>query len=309
MLTQEADHGGAIKIVLVLHRLHGFRLDQEGGAIKIVLVLHRLHGFRLDQEVAFEADAAAVVARQGEEARHVVLLALHLRVVQAGIAFAPAPEHVVLAAQRHRGIDRGLDLHRRTRHDIEVRVGRGTIHVARMREQVGRAPQQLDAGVGLALLGNAHHVLEVALVLSDVIGIRRQVDVVKAVVRHAELGEELERRIGLGFGTVQRGIAHIPRIRTRARAERIGAIAAEAVPVGHGKAQMLGHGLVADGLVGVVDLERERVVRIAAFETDLADAGEIFFRADVHGVAHGVDLADAGEIFFRADVHGVAHGV
>ncbi len=30
MLTQEADHGGAIKIVLVLHRLHGFRLDQEG---------------------------------------------------------------------------------------------------------------------------------------------------------------------------------------------------------------------------------------------------------------------------------------
>ncbi|MBV6778806.1 hypothetical protein KWH37_20595, partial [Xanthomonas campestris pv. carissae] len=31
-----------------------------------------------------------------------------------------------------------------------------------------------------------------------------------------------------------------------------------------------------------------------AFETDLADAGEIFFRADVHGVAHGVNSCSRG---------------
>lgn len=155
-----------------------------------------------------------------------------------------------------------------------------------MREQIGGAPQQLDAGVGLALLGNAHHVLEVVFVLADVVRIRRQVDVVKAVIRHAELGEEFERGIGLGFGTRQRGVAYVPRIRTRARAERIGAIAAEAVPVGHRKAQVFGHGLAGDLLVGVVHLECERVVRIAAFEADLADAGEVFFRADENGVAH-----------------------
>ncbi|WP_428849119.1 hypothetical protein [Xanthomonas arboricola] len=51
---------------------------------------------------------------------------------------------------------------------------------------------------------------------------------------------------------------------------------------------MLGHGLVADFFIGVVDLERERVVGVAAFEADLADAGEIFLRADENGVAHGV---------------------
>ncbi|SYZ57601.1 hypothetical protein CPBF367_38810 [Xanthomonas arboricola pv. juglandis] len=242
-----------------------------------------------------EADRTAVVACQGQKARHVVLLALHLGVVQAGVALAAAPEHVVLATQLDGGIDRGLDLHRRTRHHIEVRVGRCAVHVARVREQVGGAPQQLDAGVGLALLGDADHVFEVALVLADVVGIRRQVDVVEAVIRHAKLGEEFKRGIGLGFGTVQRGVADIPRIRARARAERIGAIAAEAVPVGHGKAQMLGHGLVADLLVGVVDLEGQRVVRVAAFEADLADTGEIFFGADVDGVAHGVELLQRGE--------------
>ncbi len=129
------------------------------GAVEIVLVLHRLHRLGLDQEIALEADAASVVARQSEEARQMLLLAPHLRVVQARIALATAPEHVVLPAQGHRRLQRRLDLHRRARHHVEIRVGRRTVHIARMREQIGRAPQQLDAGVGLALLGDADHVL------------------------------------------------------------------------------------------------------------------------------------------------------
>jgi len=143
-----------------------------GRAVEIVLVLHRFHRLGLDEEVAGEADAAPVVAGRGQEPRHVLLLALHLRVVQAGVALAAAPEHVVRAAQCHRRIQRRLDLHRSARDDGEVRVGRCTVHVARVREQVRRAPQQLHAGGLLALLGQRDHVLQVLFVFADVVGIR-----------------------------------------------------------------------------------------------------------------------------------------
>jgi hypothetical protein len=125
-----------------------------------------------------------------------------------------------------------------------------------MAEQVGGTPQQLDAGGVLALLGQCHQVLQVVLVLADVIGIRSQIDIVEAPVRGAELGEELERGIELGFGDGQRRASLFPRETAGARTERVGAGIAEGMPVGGGKAQMLGHGLVADFLVGVIDLER-----------------------------------------------------
>ncbi len=256
------------------------------GAVEIVLVLHRLHRLGLDQEIALEADAASVVARQGEEARQVLLLAPHLRVVQARIPLATAPEHVVLPAQRHRRLQRRLDLHRRARHHVEIRVGRRAIHVARMREQIGRAPQQLDAGVGLTLLGDADHVLQIRLVLADGLRVRGQIHVVEAVIRNTEFGEKLERRIGLGLGPRQRVAAGVPRIGARARAERIGAVTAETMPIRHRKTQVRGHGLAANLLVGVVHLERQRVVRGLAFERNAADARKIFLGADVDGVAH-----------------------
>src|SRR5581483_2662817 len=71
-------------------------------------------------------------------------------------------------------------------------------------------------------------------------------------------------------------MARIPWIVARSRPERIVAGVAEAVPVAHGEAQMFGHGLVADALAGIVVLERKRVVRIASFEWNAADAGKVF---------------------------------
>ena len=61
----------------------------------------------------------------------------------------------------------------------------------------------------------------------------------------------------------------------------------EAVPVAHRESQVLGHRLVTDFLAGVVVLERQRIVGVAAFIGDSADAGEVFALADkwiIHGV-------------------------
>src|SRR5690606_38465123 len=126
----------------------------------------------------------------------------------------------------------------------------------------------------------------VLLVGGDVAGVRRQVDVVEAPVRHAQLGEELERGVDLGLGGGHR-VALLPREAAGARAERVGAGVAEGVPVADREAQVVAHGLAADHLVGIVDLERQRVVRFRTFVGDRADAGEVPGGA-AEGCAHPV---------------------
>src|SRR5690606_15816600 len=92
-------------------------------------------------------------------------------------------------------------------------------------------------------------------------------------------GEELERRVDLGLGGGHR-IALLPRELAGARAERVGAGVAEGVPVADREAQVVAHGLAADHLVRVIDLERQRVVRTGTFVGDGADAGEVLGGAD-----------------------------
>src|SRR5690606_41023197 len=75
-------------------------------------------------------------------------------------------------------------------------------------------------------------------------------------------------------------IALLPREAAGARAERVCAGVAEGVPVADREAEVVAHGLAADRLVGVVDLERQRVVRFRTFVGDRADAGEVFGGAD-----------------------------
>jgi hypothetical protein len=69
----------------------------NGGHVEIVLVLGRLLRLRLDQDRALEADLVLVIDDHGEEAAELVELALEVGVEQGLVAFAAAPEHVVLA--------------------------------------------------------------------------------------------------------------------------------------------------------------------------------------------------------------------
>ena len=119
VLAQEADH-------------------REG--IEVVLVLHRFHGFGFDQERALEPHRPAVIARLAQKHRHMFEFPPRVGVLQAGVALAPAPEHVVLSAQLNGGVDRGLYLRGGIGDDGEVRICGCAVHIARMRKHVRRAP-------------------------------------------------------------------------------------------------------------------------------------------------------------------------
>src|SRR5690606_36363803 len=84
VMTQEADNGFAVEIVLVLGRLHWL-------------------GF--DQEVAFETISTTVITSHSQEARHMLLLTLDVSVEQAHVTFATAPEHIVFTTECNSRVD------------------------------------------------------------------------------------------------------------------------------------------------------------------------------------------------------------
>ena len=105
-----------------------------------------------------------------------------------------------------------LDLGRGVGEDLGVGVGRRAGRVARMAEQVGGPPQQLHAGPRHVPLGLGDDRLEVGRRLGEGAALGRDVAVVEAVVRDAELVEELERRVELRPGAApsgrRRGCSH-----------------------------------------------------------------------------------------------------
>src|SRR5690606_34933827 len=101
------------------------------------------------------------------------------------------------------------------------------------------------------------------------------VTVVEAPVRVAELLVELEGDVHAALGVVDGVGAVFPAAPDGAGAERVGADAAEGVPVRDRELQPVAHGLAADLLVGIVVLEREEILGFGTFVLDLADAGEI----------------------------------
>ena len=124
----------------------------DGGAVEVVLMVGRLLRLRLDQELAGEADLLLVVDGQVEELGQVVQLALQVGVAEVRVAFAAAPEDVVLAAEFLGDFEGLLHLGRGVGEDVGVAAGGRPVDEARVAEQVGRAPEQLDAGALLLLL-------------------------------------------------------------------------------------------------------------------------------------------------------------
>ena len=247
---------------------HGLRID-------IVLVLHRLHRLGLDQEVALEALRTGIVAGHAEHRGHVLLLALHVGVQQRHVALAAAPEDVVFAAQLDRGVDGVLDLQHGAGRGVEVGVGRGAVHVAGVSEDVGRAPQQLDAGFGLLLLGVGDDLPEVLLILLGRGGLVHEVHVVEAVVLDAHLLHELEACVHFCLGALDGACRRVPREGLGAAAELVAALGAEGVPPCHREFEPILHFFALHDLFGIVVAERHRVFRILAFEFDLFHRGKV----------------------------------
>ena len=145
-----------------------------------------------------------------------------------------------------------------------------------MGEQVGRAPQQAHAGLLLEAGGPLHQLGQVGRRLGERGSGRGHVDVVEAVERHAELGEELEGGVLLGPGRLHRvGARRQPRPVEGAGAEDVEPVPVEAVPVADGEAEMVFHAAAGHHPVLVVPAERQRIVRVGTEEGDGAgDVGE-----------------------------------
>ena len=125
---------------------------EAGGGVGIVLVLGRLFGLGLDVELALEADFLGVVDGHVQELGEVVELALHVGVPEVLITFAAAPEDVAGAVELLGDFERFLHLRRGVGKDVGVAAGGRAVHVARVAEQIGGAPEQLDAGALLLFL-------------------------------------------------------------------------------------------------------------------------------------------------------------
>ena len=124
------------------------------------------------------------------------------------------------------------------------------MHVARIGEEVGGAPEQLDAGPGLFVLEDLDDLIEIGVALLEVVAFGGDVAIVERVERGAELLEELEGDLGLALG-VRDGVgAVVPGPQRGADAERVGENVTERMPVDDREAEVLLHRLAVDDLVG-----------------------------------------------------------
>ena len=238
-------------------------------AVVVVLVLGRLLRLRLDEQRALEADPVLVLGDHRQETGELRLLAGHVGVEQRLVALAAAPQDVVAATEPMRRLEHRLDLGGREGEDGGVRVGGRARRVARMAEQVGRPPQQAEAGPRHPLLDHADDGVEVGLRLGVGVPFRRDVAVVEAEERHAELLEELERGVELGLGGEHRLESRIvPRAVEGPRTEHVRPGPGERMPQADGDAEVVLHPLAEDQPIGLVDLEGQRVGRVEPTEAD-----------------------------------------
>ena len=224
-----------------------------------------------------------------------VLLALEIGVEERLVALAAAPEDIIFAAEFERDLEGFLHLSSGVGEDMGIGIGGGAAHIARIREEVGRAPEEFDAGGFLQRLGVGHERIEMLVGLGERAALGRNVAVVEAPERRADFLKKFKRGVhpGLRDGDCVRTL--FPRAHDRAGAERIAARAAKAVPIRDRKPQVLRERAAVDDLVRVVVFERECVFRLRAFVGDDGEAGEVRFGHGREGNATETPRVAKGE--------------
>src|SRR5262249_1211744 len=244
--------------------------------VVVVLMFGGLVWLGLDQERAWEADAVLLLAHQRHEAPELLELTREVRVEERLVALAPAPQHVVRAAEPVRRLEAMLHLGRRMGEHLGIRIRGGARRVARVAEQVGGAPEQAHAGALHVALRRLEQAVETRAALGEGGALGREIAVVEAEERDAELLEQLEGHRELVLGLRHRITARSePRAREGALAEHVVARPAEAVPEADREAELILHALAEDLAVGVVPAEGERGIAGRSLVADLADALEV----------------------------------
>ncbi len=288
MLEGVLGQGGVVDLDVELEVVHQVVFAQEGddgGGVEVVLMLGGLHRLGLDEEGALEAVFTGIVPGHVQEAGQVIQLPFHVGVEQAHVAFAAAPEDVVLAVELDGGVEGILHLGAGAGDDVEVGIGGRAVHVAGMAEEVGRAPEQLDAGSIHLFPGIVGDGGQAALRLRQGAGLVDQIEIVKAEIGDADLGDELKGGVHLVFGALNGIRGAVPWELHGADAEGIAARIAEGMPVGDGEPEVLIHRLAAHHAVLVVILKGQRIVALRPLVGDAADAFEVFLVAGQRGAA------------------------
>src|SRR5262249_50208214 len=116
---------------------------QTGCRIKIVLMLSRFLGFRLNVKGSLESDLFLVIDCHVQKFRQVLQFALHVSIPKRGIAFAAAPENVTLGTQFKSDFHGLLDLRGGVSEYLGIWAGGRSVHEPRMHKKTGCGPKQL----------------------------------------------------------------------------------------------------------------------------------------------------------------------
>src|SRR5205807_1138293 len=118
---------------------------------------------------------------------HLIELTLQIRVELSVVPLSSTPHHIVLAAEPYRSLHALAHLRRAEGDDIRIGMGCRARLIARMGEEVGRAPQRPDTDLGLFALERIDRGSEMFGVLTQGVGRGHDVEVVKGIKRRAEL--------------------------------------------------------------------------------------------------------------------------
>ena len=230
--------------------------DYRFGVV-VVLVFGGLHGLGLDIEGAFKALFAGIVPGRAEEFGKVILFPFQVRVEEAHVTFAAAPEGIARASQLYGGVDGRLYLGRGQGKHAEFGVGSRAVHKTGMGKEIRRSPEEFYAGGLLEFFCPGNQGKELLFAFRGRVSLGGHVPVVKAVKVRSQLGDKFKSGVHFMLCRFHRipGVRD-PGVGMGGRPEGICSIGTETMPVGNGKAQMVLHFFLADFLFRVVVLKR-----------------------------------------------------
>ena len=168
---------------------------------------------------------------------------LHVGIQQRHIAFTSAPKGVALPAELYCCIYCAFHLSCSVGYNVELRVCRSPVHIARITEYIGRSPQEFYAGFFLPLIQTVGNFYKIFFTFGRTFPFGAYIPVMPAIIGRSDFSNKLKSRIRFVFGVCHRIRAAVPRKLHCSRPKGIFSCSAKRMPVGYCKTQMLFHRL------------------------------------------------------------------